>query len=188
VGGVTRWVEEPNDMGGGDPVELFLPFPGGANDPGDIFPLILRTSGKIQNLGVEKVRGDEATHYRAELDPEKLLEELPAGERADYAHDARHSEPLPVEVWIDHENRVRRVSLREEFEENAPMITTFEFFDFGVDVEVEPPPADQLISQERLDELQGVKPLADEELEALCREEAPKDVADEACDGTEANE
>jgi hypothetical protein len=187
VDGVTHWVEEPNDTVG-DPRELLLPFPGGANDPGDIFRLILRTSTKIQNLGVEEVRGDEATHYRAELDPEKLLEELPAAERAGYADEARESEPLPVEAWIDHENRVRRVSVRDEMEKNDWMTTTFEFFDFGVDVDVQPPPADKLISQERLDKLQGVNAFTDEELEAFCREEAPKDVAREACDGTEASE
>lgn len=188
VDGVTHWVKEANETGG-DPLELFLPFPGSPNDPGDVFALILRTSGKIQNLGAEEVRGHQATHYRAELELKKLLDEMPAEQRAEYTEDARESEVLqPLDVWIDHESRVRRVTLREDIEEDASMITTFEFFDFGVDVDVEPPPADKLITQERLDELHGAEPLTDSEIEALCREEAPKDEADEACEETEANE
>jgi hypothetical protein len=53
-----------------------------------------------------------------------------------------------------------------------------------VDVDVEPPPADRVITQERFDELTSP---SDEELEALCREEAPKGEADH-CDETEATE
>jgi archaeosine-15-forming tRNA-guanine transglycosylase len=106
------------------------------------------------------------------------------------ADDARKAEPQPVDVWIDHENRVRRVTVRDELEENTGIITTFEFFDFGVDVDVQVPPADKLITQERLDELQGhgSARMTDAELEALCREAVPKDEADEVCTETEANE
>ena len=187
VDGVMRWTKEEEDESGGDPLELFLPLPGGANDPGDVFPLVVRTSAKIENQGSEEVRGDDATHYRAELDPEKLLAELPAEKRAEYAPNASDLDPLPVDVWIDGENRVRRVTIRDAFEDSPVTTTTFDFFDFGVEVDVEAPPADQLVSPERLHELKGSGLMTDEELEALCRAGPPEDLA-EACDETEAKE
>jgi hypothetical protein len=187
IGAKIYWVKEPSERGGGDPFALLMPVPGGASDPSDVFAMILRASRKLENLGSEEVRGDEATHYRASVDVEKLADEVPAAQRDEYVKEARGEEPLPVDVWVDGEGRLRRVSIREEIEQDVDVVAAFELFDFGVDVEVEPPPADLLITQERLDELTGEVPAIVEKLETLCREQVPKDEADE-CKETEAGE
>jgi hypothetical protein len=190
VKGKTYWVKERAERRATDPYALLAPIPGGSHDPSDVFSIVLRASDKITNLGPEEVHGDEATHYRASLDLDKLAESVPAAQRDEFLEGMKRDAMLPVDVWVDEESRLRRVSIREQLEQEAAIVITFDLFDFGVDVDVEPPPADQLITQERLYELtgEGSAGLGDEELEALCREEAPKDEADEICEGTEADE
>ena len=93
----------------------------------------LRAVGDVEELGREQVRGVETTRYRALLRP-------PGGTEED---------ALPVEVWIDDDGLVRR--LRVTYGQRAASVTV-ELFDFGADVDVEPPPADQVTD---LDELFG---------------------------------
>ena len=57
---------------------------------------------------------------------------------------------MPVEVWIDGDNLVRR--MRQSFEGaqmdagvQVDMTTTTELYDFGTTVNVEEPPADQVV-------------------------------------------
>ena len=65
--------------------------------------------------------------------------------------------PDPVDVWIDAQDRVRRMHLVQEFSPAAPagnapatslpssVELTMELFDFGTAVSVQPPPPDHLI-------------------------------------------
>jgi hypothetical protein len=48
----------------------------------------------------------------------------------------------PVDVWIDDEGFVRRIELEDD---GSP--ATIEFFDFGVEVDIEAPPADQVADE-----------------------------------------
>jgi hypothetical protein len=184
VDGKTYWVKERAERDA-DPVELLFPIPGGASDPSDVFSIVLRASDKITNLGIEEVRGDEATHYRASVDVRKLAEEVPAPRQDDFLAGMLGDKSLPVDIWVDAESRLRRISTRQEFIEDAAMVMRFELFDYGVEVDVEPPPADQVITEKRFDELAQPD---DAELEALCREEAPKGEADEICEEGEVGE
>jgi hypothetical protein len=184
IDGKTYWVKERATRDD-DPYMLLFPIPGSAHDPSDVFSMVLRASSKITNLGLERVRGDEATHYRASVDVKKLAEEVPAAQRDDFLSGMQTKGPLPVDVWVDDESRLRRVRMREQFIEDVGLVMEFELFDFGVEVDVEAPPADQVITEERFDEL--TSPSA-EELEALCREEAPKGEANEYCEETGVGE
>jgi hypothetical protein len=180
----TYWVKETAERGG-DPISLLFPVPGGAGDPSDVFSMVLRASDKIEKLGTEELRGDDATHYRASVDLKELAKEVPAAQRDEFLDGMPGDKSLPVEVWVDEESRLRRVSIREEFMKGATMLMSFDLFDHGINVDVDPPPADQVITQERFDELTQPD---DAELEALCREEAAKDQADEICEETGVGE
>ncbi len=59
---------------------------------------------------------------------------------------------MPVDIWIDGDNRLRRITM-EQKEEDSTLSTRFDLFDYGVDVEVEQPPADNVISQEAFEKL-----------------------------------
>jgi hypothetical protein len=184
----TYWVKEASDRSA-DPLTLLLPIPGAAHDPSDVFSLVLHASDRIENLGMEQVRGEEATHYRASVNLHKLAAEVPVAERDEFLNGVAADASLPVDVWVDADSRLRRIGIRHGIEDFS-MFMTFELFDYGIEVEVEPPPADQVITQERLDELTGASSagLSDEELEDLCREELPKEEAEKICDQTEARE
>ena len=141
--GKTYWVAETEDVGIGYPEELIVPFPGSDVDPTRALDLILAV-GDEEELGDEEVRGSATTHYRVKLDPKDLSREL-GGRPLDEA-----GGPFPVDVWADDEGRLRRIRLVEE--ETATLL--YDFFDFGVSVDVERPPADQVVTQAEFDRLE----------------------------------
>jgi hypothetical protein len=191
--GKIYWAKDDASEVSDDPTELLVPFPGGPTKPTDVLTRVLQASDENEKLGNEDVRDVETTHYRAKVDGRKLLQQMPPSNKR-YEPEAVWGERfIPVELWIDEESRVRRIRLTEDGEGSSVM--TIEFFDYGVDVDVQPPPADQVISQEELEKLQVEAweekfPSSDsgeagpENPEQVCkwaREELPKKDAEELC-------
>lgn len=87
----------------------------GGGDPTRILET-LEAAGAFDEVGGEQVRGVATTRYRGSV----------GSERAD--------------VWVDEDGLVRRVTVSDGGEESV----TVELFDFGADVEVERPPADEI--------------------------------------------
>jgi hypothetical protein len=199
IKGKTYWVKEREPEMSGDPAELLIPFPGGVTKPTDVLSRVLAASEETKLLGEENVRGVEARHFRAQVDGRKLLEQLPSDKRPD-PEEVWGDRFIPVELWIDEESRLRRLKLSEEFSEDGPdsMVMTIELFDYGVEVDVQPPPEEQLISQEELDELIGTgwknyapesgkdDPATPEQVCRWAREELPKDEAARVCADVQA--
>jgi hypothetical protein len=165
-GDKTYWVEETEEPSS-SPSEVIVPFPGSRLDPARAYELIQSAGDEVKELGQEAVRGEATTHYRITVDPTALPERA-----------LDETKPFPVEVWADADDRLRRMRVTDEFLDGSATIT-YEFFDFGVEVDVERPTQD-VISSERLDEL--TRP-TDEELRELCEEEIPEDVCAEAEEG-----
>jgi hypothetical protein len=185
IKGKSYWVkeDEETDLRLADPTEALVPFPGGSTTPTDVLELVLRSSADVRVLGSEEVRGIRTTHYRGEVDPEKLLAELPLERRPGSAssEDWRKLAPVPIEVWVDEEGRVRRIDLQEDIGSPEALTSTFQLYDFGVEVDVRPPPADELVSQEELNKLMGEP---DETLVTeMCFEEPGNDVCTEGGKG-----
>jgi hypothetical protein len=87
----------------------------------------LRTaSSETERIGEEDVRGTSAVRYRLTVDCK----------RATFYCNGE----APVEVWIDDDGVVRRISM-----DDASGNVTFEFSDFGAEVDIEPPPADEVM-------------------------------------------
>jgi hypothetical protein len=62
---------------------------------------LLKKTGKVVKIGLEKLDGVATTHYRASIDPAKLKQDnLPAGATVTYE---------PIDVWIDSTDHVRRL-------------------------------------------------------------------------------
>jgi hypothetical protein len=62
---------------------------------------------------------------------------------------------VPKEVWVDDDGLVRRMKLayddmRFAAGQRGDMAMTMELYDFGVDADVEPPPARQVVDIEQL--------------------------------------
>lgn len=123
-------------------------------DPRDVFGFLKAVSGSIEAVGSEEVRGVATSHYRATLDPAKLTELVPAEQREalggvdDAARQAGIAE-LPLDVWVDAENRIRRLSIELDAkmpgsDESLQASFVIELYDYGTPLELELPPADQV--------------------------------------------
>jgi hypothetical protein len=77
-------------------------------------------------LGADTVRGFETSNYRAAVH----LTQLGASPEKDR---------YPVEVWVDEDGRTRRYRFQPGESEETYL---WKFYDFGIDVELTPPPPD----------------------------------------------
>jgi hypothetical protein len=145
-------------------------------DPSAYLAFLRRASDDIEEVGSDTIRGDATTHYAGTLDLAATLDELP-DEVQDLVDDALPSEGagslgsifeqlgldvVPFEVWIDDEGRMRKMAivmdLTELFDQlggddmpagfGGEMQMELELHDYGVEVDVEAPPAADV---ERLD-------------------------------------
>lgn len=133
-------------------VDMAALMQGGNQDPSQALEY-LRGVSDIATVGEEDIRGAPATHYRGTIDFDKVVENAPADvrERVEATiktiTDAVGEMTIPVEVWIDAEGRVVRMSQSFDFQEGAQagtsMSMVMDFFDFGTPVDIEIPPPSQ---------------------------------------------
>lgn len=143
-----RWLK--SSVGEG---ELFPPF---ARTPADLLRF-LRAASEVEKVDSEEVRGVEALHYRARLDLDRAAAEVPKKDREDVRAMFRaywvDQKQVPFDLWIDGDGRLRRVQI-EIPESQAPSSElTLDVFEYGVAVDVKPPPADQVITEDELAQL-----------------------------------
>ena len=126
-----------------DAEELIVPFEGGPT-PDRVLGLLRKTSTKTENLGSDDVRGVSARHHRFNVDEDVLLAKF----GIENGLDGHVDSTLVVEAWADENDLVRRLVFPESNEDDALDRATYDFFDFGVEVDVAAPPADQILSDE----------------------------------------
>ena len=125
----------------------------GISDPTELLTALRNVAGDIEDLGSDEIRGVTATHYRMYVDSRELEEALPDDEAAEL--DAVEI-MVPVDFWVDTEDRLRKVSMSltdPEMLEDAEitgLTVDFELFDFGQPMGIEPPPADQILTEDDL--------------------------------------
>jgi hypothetical protein len=118
----------------------------------------LRGVTDVKALGDEDVRGVPTTHYTGVVDLESLAKKDPALKGTiDQLVAQTGLTRIPVEVWVDDENFVRRMKQSFGGATFGPgmqldMTMTTELYDFGSDVSVEVPPPDEVVD---LSELMG---------------------------------
>jgi hypothetical protein len=144
--GDKRWLKTSAEPGSG---ELFQPF---AADPAELLRF-LGAAGAENEGARTTVRGVEVTRFDVRLDVDKALQEL---ERDDEGASVRSvirqywpdadSAGVPLEVAVDDEGLLRQV--RITMGEETIML---ELYDYGVDVDADPPPADEVVAMEDLD-------------------------------------
>jgi hypothetical protein len=153
IGGKKQWlkvdVKQAGQALGVDPTRFGQL---GSNDPRQMLDQIRSVSGEVEKKGQESVRGVETTHYRAEVDLRRYPDRLPEAQReqarvaVEKLVDQTGSSTYPMELWIDDKDLVRRVRVSYEFDmpgsdDEASFTMTMEFFDFGTQIDVAPPPA-----------------------------------------------
>ena len=148
-GGKT-WVKmDLEKMGQQAGVDLGQLMQAGQNDPSQGLDF-LRGVSDVQAVGDEDVRGVPTTHYTGVVDLQSLGEKSPELKaQIDQLIERSGISRVPVEVWIDDDGFVRR--MKQSFEGNGTLQTkmtmtmTMELYDFGTDVSVEEPPADDVV-------------------------------------------
>jgi hypothetical protein len=132
------------------------------NDPRKMLDFLRAASEQIETVGTEELRGVGTTHYRATVnlaDYEKLA---PASKREELRSMLGEMigqtglDEIPVDVWLDELGLVRRLHM--SFTDTQPGTTdsvqatmTFELYDYGKVVDVELPPAAEVVDAAALD-------------------------------------
>jgi hypothetical protein len=131
-------------------------------DPRSLLDVLGAAAGEVEAVWMEELRGTETTHYRATIDPseyQKLATSAAAGDTAPLAEQlAAQADvgPIPVDVWLDGDGLVRKLSLSVSAtqpgasEAGSPSMS-FELWDYGEDVGIDVPPADAVVDASALD-------------------------------------
>jgi hypothetical protein len=130
-------------------------------DPSQALNYLRGTSDEVEEVGEEEVRGVDTTHYRADVDLERALEQsleaIPEDQHAAVRAAVQRmieltgTRTLPMDVWVDDEGLARRIAMSTDMKvpeqqgERIRMQMQMEFFDFGVGVDVQPPAPDEVV-------------------------------------------
>lgn len=133
LGGAT-WAEVPIDALGGT-----SPDPTGFLDS-------LRGMTEVERVGTDTIRGVEATHYRGTVSLSDAIDRAPAARREQLRRTLGTTDAsVPVDLWVDDRDRpVRFVATFAVAGVEAAV--RLDLFDYGADVRVSAPPADQVTS------------------------------------------
>jgi hypothetical protein len=117
------------------------------SDPSQALDFLAGASSDFSDLGTEDVRGVETTHYRGTIDMKKVVEGAPEELRDSYRRllEAGGDRMVPMEAWVDGEGLVRRLRVTQTLERGAEMTMTEELYDFGTDVDTDPPPESEVL-------------------------------------------
>ena len=125
-------------------------------DPAQTLQYLRSASTGVSEAGTATVRGVETTRYTGKLDFRKALEEgidqleLPAAERQRAREGMKEmldqfgGEGVPFEVFIGDDGLLRRMTLDMDMSiggQTMSMAMRMDYFDFGLDVKVQAPPA-----------------------------------------------
>jgi hypothetical protein len=101
-----------------------------------------KSSHEPERVGHEDVRGVSTTHYRGEVDASSRIE-------SDVQDVEDAQEIREIDVWVDSEGRARRLVTTDKTpgaEEGRGWVTTAEYFDFGLEAEIQAPPAAEVLT------------------------------------------
>ena len=138
----TLYMKMPGDDGEERWLASPLPDGAGANgmvqaDPTTYLELMKAVSSDVDEVGRERVRGVQTTHYRFEIDPEKLESPSQQFSPADLA--AAGIKTLPLDVWVGPDDLPRRIRMALGAA-GSEIEIDMEMYDYGEPVDVEAPP------------------------------------------------
>jgi len=156
LGATTPWISMDQALLG----EEMMPATGSFGYDPSMTLAFLESLEDTEELGTEDVRGAATTHYRGVVTWESILEQLPPEERAAMESEMQASAPpafptMPVDVWVDADNLVRRYSMTMDMAQMAaemgePTTDTgvftfsYDLFDFGEPVVIDLPAASEV--------------------------------------------
>jgi len=123
--------------------------------PDEYLDDLRETSGEPERVGEEDVRGVSTTRYHSTIDVHSSTRRMLEAEGWKSLNIERYLEDIQavreIDVWVDDDGLVRRTV---DTETPAPgaltWIVTTEYFDFGLDAEIQAPPAAEVLTPEEL--------------------------------------
>jgi hypothetical protein len=124
-------------------------------DPTSMLSALESLGGEVSEVGTEDIAGVSTTHYRVATTAEELIaQSVDSGVVQDEALAATEAFTGPVEldVWIDADGLVRRMTYTLSIEPGTPGMPVsefafeFEFSDYGAPLDVVAPPPETVIS------------------------------------------
>lgn len=150
------------DFSFGDELDTALP---GGDARGEL-ELLEKAAGGVEKVGREDVRGVSTTRYRGRISVSENADQLReegADKTASYVE--KVGTPVQVEAWVDAKGLVRRMRIvqtrpGEEGKGPATIDLRTDFFDFGLEPEVDVPDSDEVfdatsLAEEQLDASSG---------------------------------
>jgi hypothetical protein len=102
-------------------------------DPSQYFDYLrAAAAGSLQSLGTATVDGFQTTHYHADIDLSKLPDVVPAAQRAAIekaialmrkSNKVAATATIPMDVWIDSSNLIRRIAFTETLNVQGKPVT-----------------------------------------------------------------
>jgi hypothetical protein len=140
------------ELAGGKWVRIKDDEPGfdlGQNDPSQMLEYLHATS-EVEARGEDTVRGVATMHYEARIQLDRVAERV-SPEAAQALRELTQGagiKEIPLEVWIDNESLVRRLTM-DWHPEGGTIAFEMELFDFG-DVQIDVPAASQAVDLTKL--------------------------------------
>jgi hypothetical protein len=146
------------DFSFGDEIDTSLP---GGDAKGEL-EMLEKAAGGVEKVGREDVRGVLTTRYRGSISVTENVDRLReegADKTASYVE--KLGKPVQVEVWVDAKGLVRRMRIvqsrpGEDGEGPTTIDLRTDFFDFGLEPEIDVPDSDEVfdgtsLAEEQLD-------------------------------------
>lgn len=143
----SPWMRFETDSQETDPLDL---YDRAISNPMGLLSFLTGASDDVRTVGSDDVLGTTTRHYEGILDLQKVVDRAPPAKRAElqeWLDFMREYEPttVPFGLWVDSDGIARR--LRIDASEGAGSVV-IEYYDFGVPVEITPPPASEIMSME----------------------------------------
>jgi hypothetical protein len=95
------------------------------SDPSQLLTYLTAVEGQVTTVGPDTVDGVPTTHYDATIDLDKVATVDPgAASMTKQLEQEIGSTSLPVQLWVDQQNRLRRISVDENITHPVPGATT----------------------------------------------------------------
>jgi len=150
TGGQGSWIETDAD----DASSVTDSFGGaGTGSPSDFIASLEDANAEVTELGTEEIRRVETTNFRALVDLVELSASMSAEEQSSLEADFGdiHTSEFPTEFWVAGDGLLCRYSMEITEDAGGSASFVFDMFDYGADISIEAPPADEIIPADQLD-------------------------------------
>jgi hypothetical protein len=151
LGNLMSWVPKDKPwLRSSEADDPFDPEAKALRDPTRLLHFLRSTSSDGREVGTEDVDGVQTVHYEGTLDLQRIVDQAPAAERPMLQQDLDFMKQdtattISYGLWVDASDNTRRLRIDDSAGNGSE---TIDFFDYGVAVDVQPPPESAVLSNE----------------------------------------